>query len=98
MATRFGDAPACPLLAQLALTGQKVATADVSDPTSFDATLKAAVKKYVSTAKKLRAAVPDHLRPDVERMIAAAQHEQFADTTTQRAAIDSYPRSNCKTN
>ena len=55
VATRFGDAPACPLLAQLALTGQKVATADVSDPTSFDATLKAAVKKYVSTAKKLRA-------------------------------------------
>jgi hypothetical protein len=93
----YGKAPACPLLAQLARTGETVARADVSDPTAFNATLEAAVTKYVSTANKLRTAVPEHLRGDVERMISAVQQERFADAVSERAAIDRYARSTCKT-
>src|SRR5262245_20681364 len=58
-ASPYGDAPACPLLAQLARTGETVAQADVSDPEAFDSTLRAAVTQYVSTATELRAAVPE---------------------------------------
>jgi hypothetical protein len=93
----YGASPACPLLAQLARTGQTVARADVSDPDKFDTTLSAAVTKYVRTANKLRDAVPEHLRGDVERMIAAVEHRRFADAATERAAIDSFARSTCKT-
>ena len=93
----YGDSPACPLLAQLARTGQTVARADVSDPTAFDATFRAAVTKYVDTAHKLRDAVPKHLRGDVERMIAAVREQRFADAVRERAAIDSFARTTCKT-
>ena len=93
----YGDSPACPLLAQLARTGQTVERADVSDPTAFDATLRSAVRKYVRTANRLRDAVPKHLQRDVERMIAAVQQQRFADAVSQRAAIDAYARSTCKT-
>jgi hypothetical protein len=92
----FDAAPACRLLEQLAQTGQTVASADVSDPTAFDATLRDAIAKYVRTAKQLRAAVPSRLRDDVERMIAAAQQHRFADATSARANLDSYARSECK--
>jgi hypothetical protein len=69
----------------------------VSDPTAFDTTLRAAVTKYVDTATRLRTAVPKHLRGDVDGMIAAVRHQRFADAVSERAAIDSYARSTCKT-
>jgi hypothetical protein len=93
----FGSSPACPLLAQLAQTGETVASADVSDPTAFDATMRNAIKTYVRAAKKLRDAVPDELRDDVDRMIAAAEQRRFADATAARANVDSYARSHCNT-
>jgi hypothetical protein len=96
-ANPYGDSPACPLLAQLAETGQTVATADVSDPSAFDTTLRAAVTKYVHTAKQLRTAVPEQLRGDVDRMIAAVREQRFTDAVSERAAIDAYARSTCKT-
>ena len=93
----FGPAPACPLLAQLAVTGQTVATANVSDPDAFDATMRAAVASYVRTAKVLRTTVPVNLRGDVDRMIAAARAHRFADAETARDAIDEYEKAACKT-
>jgi hypothetical protein len=86
---------ACPLLAQLAKTGETVARADVADPAKFDATLHAAVTEYVRTARRLRSAVPLGLRADVERLLAAAEQYRFADATSARAKIDSYERSKC---
>ena len=91
----FGSSPACPLLAQLAQTGQTVASADISDPAAFDATMRDAIKSYVRTAKKLRDAVPVELRDDVDRMIAAAEQRRFGDATAARANIDAYARSYC---
>jgi alpha-D-ribose 1-methylphosphonate 5-triphosphate synthase subunit PhnG len=96
-ASPFGDAPACPILVQLAQIGQTVATSDVSDPAAFDATLKEAVADYVRTAKRLRAAVSSRLRADVDRMITAAQQHRFADAATARAAVDRFARSECRT-
>ena len=93
----FGPAPACPLLAKLAQTGQTVAQANVSDPAAFDATLQTAVASYVQTAKGLRAVVPANLRSDVDRMITAVQQHRFADAVTARNAIDDYAQSACKT-
>jgi len=85
----------CPLLAQLAKTGETVARADVGDPAKFNATLHSAVKEYVRTAKRLRGAVPLGLRADVERVLAAAEQYRFTDATTARANIDSYERTKC---
>jgi uncharacterized protein YbjT (DUF2867 family) len=91
----YGAAPACPLLADLARTGQTVAQADVSDPDAFDATMRDATKAYLSTAKKLRDAVPANLEGDVDRMITAAEQQRFADATAARARVDAYARANC---
>jgi hypothetical protein len=88
---------ACPLLAQLGKTGQTVAQADVSDPASFDRTLRAATTQYVATARRLRAAVPGGLRRDVDRLIAAVQQRRFADATSARAHLDDYAHVACKT-
>jgi hypothetical protein len=94
-----GNTPAasgpCPLLAQLARTGESVAKADVADPTKFDATLRSAVAEYVRIAHSLRAEVPLGLRADVELIAAAAEQYRFSDATTARANIDSYERSKC---
>jgi hypothetical protein len=92
----FGAAPACPLLAQLARTGESVQHADVSDPDTFDATLRSAVVSYVRTAQRLRSAVPARLRVDVDRMISAAQAHRFSDADSARSDIDAYARSVCK--
>src|SRR6188472_3431302 len=78
---------ACPLLAELAQTGDTVAKADVSDPAEFDATLKAAVASYVKTARLLQDAVPFNLRSDVERIVAAAEQYRFEDAISARADI-----------
>ena len=91
----YGSAPACPLIADLARTGQTVAQADVSDPDAFDATMRDATKAYLSTAKKLRGAVPANLEADVDRMITAAERQRFSDATAARARIDAYARANC---
>ena len=93
----FGSAPACPLLAQLALTGRTVENTDVSDPAVFEATLHDAITKYVQTAKQLRGVVPASLRPDVDRMVTAAQQRHFSDGDDARAAIDGYARTACET-
>ena len=92
----FAKARACPLLAQLALTGETVANADVADPAAFQTTLQNAVTKYVRTAEKLRDAVPARLSGDVDRLIAAAREHRFADAAGARADIDDYARSACK--
>ena len=92
----FGASKACPLLADLARTGQSVAGADVSDPAQFDHTIRDATTEYVRTARKLRDAVPAGLRPDVERMIAAVERRRFADANGARARIDAYARGVCK--
>jgi hypothetical protein len=92
----FGAAPACPLLAQLARTGESVQHADVADPDAFDATLRSAVVSYVHTAQRLRSAVPARLRVDVDRMISAAQARRFSDADGARSDIDAYARSVCK--
>ena len=94
-ANPYGAAPACPLLADLAQTGQTVARADVADPDAFDATMHEATKAYVRTAEKLRDAVPENLKVDVDRMIAAAQQQRFADANTARSRIDAYARAHC---
>jgi hypothetical protein len=94
-AAPYGAAPACPLLADLAQTGQTVARADVSDPAVFDATMRDATKAYVKTATKLRDAVPANLKGDVEAMIAAAQQRRFSDAVTARSRIDAYARGKC---
>src|SRR5689334_3441691 len=70
----LGASKTCPLLAQLAHTGQTVARADVSDPAAFDHTIRDATTEYVRVARELRDAVPSGLRPAVDRMIAAVQH------------------------
>jgi hypothetical protein len=88
-------ASACPLLAQLAQTGKTVADADVSDPATFDATLRTAVTEYVRIAHRLRLALPNRLRPDVDRLTAAAQQYRFGDATAARAEIDAYARTTC---
>ncbi len=94
-ASPFGAAPACPLLAELAQSGQKVASADVSDPDAFDTTLREAIASYVRTARKLRDAVPERLQGDVDRMIAAAEQHRFDDASIARARVDAYARSLC---
>jgi hypothetical protein len=94
-ATALGASKACPLLAQLARTGETVARADVSDPAVFDHTIRSATTEYVRTARKLRDAVPERLRADVERMIAAVQQRRFADADGARAHIDDYARAVC---
>src|SRR5262245_50978499 len=76
---QYGAAPACPLLAELVQTGQTVAQADVTDPATFDATLRDATKAYVETASELRDAVPANLQGDVEEMITAAKQRRFGD-------------------
>jgi hypothetical protein len=86
---------ACPLLGQLAQTGETVARADVADPAKFDATLHAAVDRYVRTAQRLRSTVPVRLRGDVERLVAAAQQYRFDDAMTARSALDRYERAKC---
>ena len=85
----------CALLAELAQTGETVARADIADPAKFDATLHAAVDRYVRTAQRLRSTVPLRLRGDVERLVAAAQQYRFEDATTARAALNSYERAKC---
>ena len=92
----FAKAPACALLAKLAQTGQTVQNADVSDPAAFQATLQAAVKSYVRTARQLRSAVPARLSPDVDRMISAVTDNRFDDAAAARSDIDAYARSACK--
>jgi hypothetical protein len=92
----FGATSPCPLLAQLAKTGETVAQADVADPAKFDATLRSAVKEYVRIARRLRSAVPLGLRADVELLVAAAEQYRFSDAATARAKIDSYERSKCE--
>jgi hypothetical protein len=92
----FAARSACPLLAQLAQTGETVAHADVSDPATFDSTLRSAVAAYVRTARRLQAVVPFSLRPDVERLVAAAQQYRFEDAANARAAIDEYAQSKCE--
>jgi hypothetical protein len=92
---RYGAEPACPLLAELVQTGQKVAQADVSDPATFDRTLRDATKAYVRTANELRDAVPANLRGDVDQMITAAEQRRFDAATTARERIDEYARENC---
>ncbi len=67
----------------------------MTDPTAFDATLRDATKAYVRTANQLRDAVPDQLKADVGRMIAAARRRRFDDATTARSRIDAYARENC---
>lgn len=86
---------ACPLLAQLAATGQTVAHADIADPAAFNTTLRTAVDKYVRITSRLRVAVPSRLRADVDRLTAAAQQYRFDDATSARAVIDNYARSTC---
>ena len=93
--TPYGDAPACPILAELVRTGQTVASADVSDPTAFDQTLRTALSKYVSTARRLREAVPDNLRPSVTLMIDAAERRDFEAAIAARSKLDKFARSNC---
>jgi len=93
----YGSAPACPLIADLARTGQTVAQADVSDPDAFEATMRDATKAYLSTARKLRDAVPENLKADVDRMITAAERRRFADAATARSHVDAYARSACRT-
>ena len=95
-ADAVGASKACPLLADLAETGQTVARADVSDPAAFDHTIRDATTEYVRTARKLRDAVPPALRPEVERMIAAVERHRFADANGARARIDAYARAACK--
>jgi hypothetical protein len=87
----------CALLAQLARTGDAVASADVADPVKFDATLRGAVRQYVRAAGQLRDEVPARLRDDVDRLVAAAQQYRFEDALTARAAIADYAGANCGT-
>ena len=94
-AKAIAGASACPLLAQLAKTGETVAKADVTDPGKFNATLRSAVDEYVRTARRLRGAVPLGLRADVERLLAAAEQYRFSDAKTARADIDKYAREKC---
>ena len=95
VAQPFAKKPACALLAKLAQTGQTVENADVSDPTAFQATLQSAVKTYLRTARQLRVAVPARLTADVDRMIAAARDDKFADADSARTDIDAYARATC---
>ena len=92
---QYGAEPACPLLAEMVKAGQTVARADVSDPATFDATLRDATKTYVRTANQLRDAVPENLRGDVEQMITAAKRRRFGDAAKARTRIDAYARDNC---
>ena len=85
----------CALLAQLARTGEAVASADVADPVKFDATLRRAVGRYVRAARQLRDEVPASLRDDVDRLVAAAQQYRFEDALTARAAIADYTGATC---
>jgi len=91
-----GSAP-CSILAELAQTGQTVAAANVSDPDEFDKALRVAAVQYVSTAQRLREAVPEHLRPQVTLMIGAAERHNFDGASAARAKIDAYASANCKT-
>ena len=95
-ADAFGASKACPLLAQLAKTGQTVARSDVSDPAAFDRTIRDATREYVRTARELRDAVPAGLRADVDRTIAAVQERRYPDGNAARARIDAYARAVCK--
>jgi hypothetical protein len=87
----------CALLAQLARTGDAVASADVTDPVKFDATLRRAVGQYVRAARKLRDEVPARLRDDVDRLVAAVQQYRFEDAMTARADLDAYAGVKCGT-
>src|SRR3954471_24304524 len=91
----IAGASACPLLAQLAKTGETVAKADVTDPGKFNATLRSAVDDYVRTARRLRNAVPLGLPADVEGLLAAAEQYRFSEAKTARADIDKYAREKC---
>ena len=91
------DSAPCSILAELAQTGQTVATANVSDPAAFDKTLRAAVVKYVKTAQRLREAVPENLRPQVTLIIAAVEQHDFTGASAARAKLDHYASANCKT-
>ena len=94
-AAKIAGSSPCPLLAQLAKTGETVARADVTDPAKFNATLRSAVNEYVRTARRLRTAVPLGLRADVERLLAAAEQYRFTDAMPARAAIAEYARTKC---
>jgi len=83
-------------LAQLARTGLTVAHANVSDPDTFEMTLRAAVARYLRTAQRLQGAVPARLHPDVERMILAVRTDHFSDAERARSDIDDYEQSTCK--
>ena len=96
-ATPFSNEPACRYLAALATNGLHVANIDVSDPETFDGNLRNAVDAYVRTARNLRNAVPENLRDDVDRMIAAAQQHRFTNAKRARADLDAYAREECKT-
>jgi hypothetical protein len=91
-----GASKTCPLLDRLARTGEAVARADVSDPATFDHTIRDATTEYVRTARELRGAVPGRLRADVDRMIAAVQQRRFRDANAPRARIDAYARAVCR--
>ena len=93
----FSHAPACRYLAELALRGESASRIDVSDPEAFDGKLRSAVASYVRTARGLRTAVPESLRDDVDRMIAAAQQHRFTNAKKARADLDAYAREECKT-
>ena len=85
----------CPLLAQLAKTGESVARPTLPIPRS---STPRCAPRSPNTCASLTASAPRcrcGLRADVELVAAAAEQYRFSDATTARANIDSYERSKC---
>ena len=93
----FSNAPACRILAELAVRGESASHIDVADPEAFATNMKRAVAAYVRTARGLRTTVPVNLRDDVDRIIAAAQQHRFTNAKKARADLDAFAREECKT-
>jgi type IV secretory pathway TrbF-like protein len=88
-------ASACTYVAKLDDIANSVGRADVHDPVAFKKTLAAAVSRYVSNVRELRAVAPVELHDGLDRIEADVQQFRFDAALTDRVALDAYAARTC---
>jgi hypothetical protein len=85
----------CTFIAKLDSIANTVATANVHDPDTFNATLQTGVNDYVANVRQLRAIAPTDLSSSLQRVEADVQQLRFDAAATDRAPLDAYAARTC---
>jgi hypothetical protein len=86
---------ACAYVTKLDQIADAVATANVDDPDTFNATLETAVTEYVANVQALQRVAPTSLHASLELVAADVQQHRFAAAATDRADLDTYAQREC---